>query len=63
MINILALLLAAGFVDFMMLLAPLSVARPVSLAALGVILASTVVVIVRKIYLARRSASRDQPHA
>lgn len=58
----LAVLLTAGFVVFV-LLGPASVVRPVSIAVLGVIVFGAVASLVRKVHLARRSASRDQPPA
>ncbi|MEU8324152.1 hypothetical protein AB0C33_37820 [Nonomuraea sp. NPDC048881] len=61
-LSALALLLTAGFVAFV-LLAPATLARPVSQAVLGAILCGVVAVIARKVYLARRSAGRTQPPA
>ncbi|GAA1771799.1 hypothetical protein [Nonomuraea bangladeshensis] len=60
MLSALALLLTGGFVAFA-LLAPASLTRPVSQAVLGAILFGLVAVIARKVYLARRSTSRNQP--
>lgn len=60
-INVLAVLLAAGLVVFV-LLAPASMARPVSLSVLAVSLTGAFVVIARSVYLARRSARRNRPH-
>ncbi|MFI7110829.1 hypothetical protein ACIBK9_31270 [Nonomuraea sp. NPDC050227] len=57
-----ALLLTAGFVAFV-LLAPATLARPVSQAVLGSILCGVVAVIARKVFLARRSTGRNQPPA
>jgi hypothetical protein len=59
-LSVLALLLTAGFVAFVLAGPPL-VVRPVCQALLAVIVAGAVVVIVRKVYLARRPASRNQP--
>ncbi|MEU7002697.1 hypothetical protein [Nonomuraea sp. NPDC046570] len=57
----LAVLLTAWFVVFV-LLGPASVVRPVSIAVL-VIVFGAVVSLVRNVYLARRSASRNRPPA
>lgn len=56
----LSVLLTGVFVAFV-LLGPASVVRPVCQALLGVVVCGAVVVIVRKVHLARRSASRNQP--
>ncbi|MGW2157508.1 hypothetical protein [Nonomuraea sp. NPDC001699] len=61
-ISTLALLLIAGF-DAFALLAPATMARPVSQAVLVVIFCGVLAVTVRKVYLARRSAGRPQPPA
>ncbi|MFG1709488.1 hypothetical protein ACFLIM_40500 [Nonomuraea sp. M3C6] len=61
MISVLALLLTAGYVTFA-LLAPASVTKPITQALVVGLLIACLVATLRSVYLARRTANRNQPH-
>ncbi|MEU6718638.1 hypothetical protein ABZ897_44850 [Nonomuraea sp. NPDC046802] len=61
MISVLALLLTAGYVTFV-LLAPASLTKPTSQALVAALLIASLVATLRAVYQARRAAHRNQPH-